>query len=457
MAYRNDLAYLKNQATYNNDLMSLVFENITDEELKEKYPPQPIHPNAIDITGQQFGQLKALWKVGNKREGHSSRPIYAFRCECGNVKFSTSYMARSNQLMSCGKCGHQKGEQEIRYKDKFNLLNTRVGRLTIIENLPSKNNSRQWKCLCDCGNEIIANTTTLNNNKIKSCGCVIYDWVWDWLKKGKIKADKTINIDKPLNTLVGLYFGHLHIIEKTQFRDSSKNIMWKCECDCGNIINTSLPHLRLGKTSCGCDSKKKYSEAISKIKIGDKFGKLTTIKSENKNGDTHLYWICKCDCGKITNPIRSSCLISGETQSCGCINYSIGETNIMKILDENKISYFYNLGYFKDLILPSGGIARYDFILFDLNNKPIWIIEFDGRQHFEEVSYFKSSLKEIQISDNIKNNYASLKGIPLIRIPYELRDKITLELLFDDKYCINKEKCNNFNKYQQWLRSQFNN
>ena len=55
MAYRNDLALLDKQATYNNDLMSLVFENISDEELKKQYPPQPIHPNAIDITGQKFG------------------------------------------------------------------------------------------------------------------------------------------------------------------------------------------------------------------------------------------------------------------------------------------------------------------------------------------------------------------------------------------------------------------
>lgn len=60
MAYRDDLSQLKNQATYNNDLMSLIFDDITDEQLKVQYPPQPMHPNAIDITGQRFGKLMAL-------------------------------------------------------------------------------------------------------------------------------------------------------------------------------------------------------------------------------------------------------------------------------------------------------------------------------------------------------------------------------------------------------------
>ena len=47
------------QPTYNNDLMNKIIDNITDEELKIQYPPQKIHPNAIDISGQRFGKLTA--------------------------------------------------------------------------------------------------------------------------------------------------------------------------------------------------------------------------------------------------------------------------------------------------------------------------------------------------------------------------------------------------------------
>jgi hypothetical protein len=53
---------------------------------------------------------------------------------------------------------------------------------------------------------------------------------------------------------------------------------------------------------------------------GQRFGKLTALKLSTKrykNGG--CIWICKCDCGKITN-VRSSHLASKETLSCGCLH-----------------------------------------------------------------------------------------------------------------------------------------
>ena len=56
-----------------------------------------------------------------------------------------------------------------------------------------------------------------------------------------------------------------------------------------------------------------------KIKLGDKFGKLTVISFTNKTDkhQTRLI-LCKCDCGneKIT---RASNLIRKEPESCGCL------------------------------------------------------------------------------------------------------------------------------------------
>ena len=52
----------------------------------------------------------------------------------------------------------------------------------------------------------------------------------------------------------------------------------------------------------------------SKIEIGQKFGKLTTIKYINK----HKKWKCKCDCGRITY-VGTAQLNNGHTKSCGCL------------------------------------------------------------------------------------------------------------------------------------------
>ena len=98
--------------------------------------------------------------------------------------------------------------------------------------------------------------------------------------------------------------------------------------------------------------------------------------------DGYNIWHCKCDCGKeielTTNELS-------WTVSCGCIQHkSKGEIKIENLLKENNISYIYNKGYFKDLVYASGAIGRYDFILLNENNKPFRIVEFDGKQHYDE-------------------------------------------------------------------------
>ena len=53
---------------------------------------------------------------------------------------------------------------------------------------------------------------------------------------------------------------------------------------------------------------------------GKRFGSLTVIEATNERKSECVCWICKCDCGKITHPIRSSHLKNGNTTSCGCYN-----------------------------------------------------------------------------------------------------------------------------------------
>ena len=124
------------------------------------------------------------------------------------------------------------------------------------------------------------------------------------------------------------------------------------------------------------------------------------------------------------------------TTSCGCIK-SIGENNIIKILQENNINYVHDEAYFKDLLSSNNRLLRYDFILF-YNNKPYRLIEFDGEQHYTGWGHNLEDQKIIQNRDTIKNNYAFNHNIPLVRIPYTERDNITLEMIMGDKYLINK-------------------
>ena len=230
--------------------------------------------------------------------------------------------------------------------------------------------------------------------------------------------------------LVGQRFGHLTVIEDSGER-SHRAVLWKCKCDCGNEKNITSSRLKSGHAkSCGADNcpYHHYYEDLT----GQKFGKLTAIKPTFMKDGSHMYWLCKCECGN-EKEVASNHLKRGDVQSCGCITTSIGEMNIKKILEENNIQYkeqisFSNLKNIKPL--------RYDFGIYQ-NNNLIRLIEFDGVQHFEEQDYFTHSLTETKNNDIIKNEYAKKNNIPLVRVPYWERDKMTLEMLLGKEYLIN--------------------
>lgn len=54
--------------------------------------------------------------------------------------------------------------------------------------------------------------------------------------------------------------------------------------------------------------------------IGKRFGRLTVVCLDKKgNTPRKSMWLCKCDCGNTTSVLGSS-LISGNTNSCGCLS-----------------------------------------------------------------------------------------------------------------------------------------
>ena len=84
-----------------------------------------------------------------------------------------------------------------------------------------------------------------------------------------------------------------------------------------------------------------------------------------------------------------------------------------------------------------GDPYRFDFALFK-DNKLIRLIEFDGEQHYKSGSGYMNNenLQKRQERDKKKNEWALAHNIPLVRIPYWERDKITLEMIMGNKYLV---------------------
>ncbi len=91
--------------------------------------------------------------------------------------------------------------------------------------------------------------------------------------------------------------------------------------------------------------------ALTKIKIGDHFGRLTVIgfagHSRTKSGKSKLLVKCKCSCGNvIITP--SNNLITGDTKSCGCYSKDIArESHLGKSYNYKHGGTMYNSRLYK--------------------------------------------------------------------------------------------------------------
>lgn len=293
-------------------------------------------------------------------------------------------------------------------------------KLTVLEKAPSRARHVYWKCQCECGNIIEVSAESLKRNMPHDCGCVKLQLQ---KKKEQAKEDK-------LNHLVGKRFGKLVVESRTNERVNG-SVVWKCKCDCGGYKNVPTHLLTSNHTqSCGCLVREVQGNDLT----NQIFGRLTVLYPCDYKKKSCIVWHCICNCGNECD-VDSYNLRAGITQSCGCITSSIGEENIQKLLKEN------NILYKKEYTVKEIGNLRFDFALLE-NEKVIRLIEFDGIQHFTSRNGVwnntEDDLQKRQERDNRKNKWAIDNNIPLVRIPYWERDKITLEMILGSTYEVRK-------------------
>jgi hypothetical protein len=100
--------------------------------------------------------------------------------------------------------------------------------------------------------------------------------------------------------------------------------------------------LKKGHTkSCGCLNREVAAQKAKlqyKNLINQHFGRLTAIEYLGSDNKGSVLWKCVCECGNDNFITTSHHLISGNTQSCGCLK-SIGESKIAILLSENNIKF----------------------------------------------------------------------------------------------------------------------
>ena len=109
---------------------------------------------------------------------------------------------------------------------------------------------------------------------------------------------------------------------------------------------------------------------------------------------------------------------------------SRAEIKIEEILREAGLNF--KMEYiFPDLRSENGRPLRFDFVIFDDDCLIDFIIEYQGRQHYEASSKFggKRGLYQQQHNDNKKRRFCALRDLNLIEIPYTDENLISYDYI----------------------------
>ena len=182
------------------------------------------------------------------------------------------------------------------------LTGRRFGSLTVLERTGQQENRYwTWRCVCDCGKEIVVSTKHLSRGSINSCGC-----------------GKKVPTEKMPNDLTGKRYGKLTVLRFDKQLENGKT-SWLCQCDCGNqcvVTADSLHHLK--RKSCGCLHREVPDGQAADL-TDQVFGRLTVLEpADAENNHGARLWRCKCECGNEIN-VSQERLLQGYSKSCGCL------------------------------------------------------------------------------------------------------------------------------------------
>lgn len=304
---------------------------------------------------------------------------------------------------------------------KFGLLTVKYRIDDYIK--PDGRKVSKWHCDCDCGGQKdITSDCLKRKNTIPSCGCLTH--------KNRVEKNR--------ESFLGQKFGKLTIIDE-DFNTHPTTA--KCLCDCGNEFIVARVSVVTGHTqSCGCLQREQASKSNTKDWTGviSDYG-IKFLNPENMNNKGQWLWRCKCGlCGSefIALPAKVN---NGHITSCGCAIQSSSERYIETILRELQLDFIPQYSFDK---CKYKNRLRFDFAIMN-NDKPIYLIEYDGKQHFKPIEWFggEDGFQKTQKRDQIKNEFCKLHNIPLLRLSYMLSNEEIKQKIYEHHLSVTTAGC----------------
>jgi hypothetical protein len=207
-----------------------------------------------------------------------------------------------------------------------------------------------------------------------------------------------------------------------EYKNNKTKMEW--ECSEGHRWKANLMNVIHNNSWCpvcyGCQRKNlEYCKDIAKSKNGK------CLSIVYKNAQTRMEWICS------EGHKWETCLSSIKNKDTWCPYCSKKKT-------EQKVREI-----FESILGKSFPTTRPNFLKNPKTGRNLELdgyceelgmaFEYDGEQHFKEMDYMGSSLKDIKARDKLKDKLCEEANIILIRVPYWVKDGLRsfiLDILF---------------------------
>lgn len=258
-----------------------------------------------------------------------------------------------------------------------------------------KKGNSYYQCQCSCGDIKNIRGSELKSGSSTSCG-------------GSKHFDLTNSV-----------FGELTVLRHSHI-DSNGKSYYQCMCSCGHINTVRGDSLTGGFTSsCG---KREHSDLTG---LSFYNWEVLSISYTDKHNNT--YYICRCSCGTIKD-VRGNHLVSGMSTSCGCSKEYKGEVRIRQYFESITDFVYKEQKEYKGLFYKHNNSRLIsDGAVYNSSGDLVFMIEYDGIQHYEYTPFFHRSQKDFyeQVErDRLKDEYCSKNNIEMIRIAYWDYDNI---------------------------------
>lgn len=176
-----------------------------------------------------------------------------------------------------------------------------------------------------------------------------------------------------------------------------------------------FPNNLLKRDCAKCSKLIRKDTEYYKNEVSNLVGEEYSVLSEYINAKTHIKMRHNSDnCNNNEYEVMPDAFLRGN-RCPRCIE-SLGEKKIRECLDRFSVNYIeeYRINDCRNIRpLP------FDFAIFK-NGSLLCLIEYDGRQHFNESDWFggRDNFLSVRENDGIKNSYCKENHIDLIRIPY---------------------------------------